>query len=86
MPKPTQPPGNVCPHDGQGCDLQCKYNYYEGDDLTIDSYELKCLNCGWRETIGFRSDEYDPEDGDPKCCPFCDQCGLNPGINPCESA
>ena len=89
--KPLVPPNEKCPQHGtrDECPLVCKYNHFESDDLTIDAYELKCLDCGWRDTIGFRSDETEedddlPEDFDPKKCPFCNQCGLKPGQNPCE--
>jgi len=85
--RPLRPESSKCPNDLQGCELQCKYNFFESDDLTINAYELKCLNCGWRETIGYRSDELDEDDEDeesnPKQCPFCDACNLMPGRNPC---
>jgi len=92
--RPLVPPNGKCPQnkDGSGdkCPLVCKYNHFESDDLTIDAYELKCLDCGWRDTIGYRSDELDEEDMaedfDPKKCPFCDHCDLKPGANPCETA
>ncbi|MCH2180140.1 MAG: hypothetical protein MK106_15190 [Mariniblastus sp.] len=83
--RPLQPAASKCPNNLEGCDLQCKYNYFQSEDLTINAYELKCLNCGWRETIGFRSDELEEEDKtDPKQCPFCDECDLKPGVNPCD--
>ena len=88
--KPVVPPGEKCPQHGtrDHCPLVCKYNHFESPDLTIDAYELKCLDCGWRDTIGYRSDELDDEelseDFNPKQCPFCNLCGLKPGTNPCE--
>ena len=83
--KPAKPDASQCPNDLDGCDLQCKYNFFESEELTIHAYELKCLNCGWRETIGYRSDEADETDQtNPRQCPFCDACDLNPGRNPCE--
>ena len=64
--------------------MTCKYNFFESEEFTIDAYELKCLDCGWRDTIAYRSDEL--EDGDePKTCPFCELSDLCTGKNPCES-
>ena len=87
--RPAKPPNEKCPQesDRQSCPLICKYNHFESEDLTIDAWELKCLDCGWRETIGFRSDEMDDEedDVDPTVCPFCKQCDLAPGKDPCQS-
>ena len=53
--RPAIPP-HGCPQDSTktSCNLQCKYNHFEADDLVIDSWELKCLDCGHRETIGYR--------------------------------
>jgi len=86
--RPVKPPNEKCPQEGdrQSCPLTCKYNHFESDELTIDAWELKCLDCGWRETIGFRSDEMDEEDEavDPTKCPFCDQCNLSAGKDPCQ--
>jgi hypothetical protein len=86
--RPAKPPNDKCPQgaDRQSCPLTCKYNHFESDDLTIDAWELKCLDCGWRETIGFRSDEMDDEDEsvDPTACPFCKTCELSPGKDPCQ--
>lgn len=91
MSRPTIPPSGKCNQDENRseCPLTCKYNHYhsEEDDLTIDAWELKCLECGWRDTIGYRSDEPDPDaadDFDPKLCPFCKIKDLKPGKNPCE--
>ena len=84
--KPLVPPNEKCPNHGtrSECPLVCKYNHFEGEESTIDAWELKCLDCGWRDTIGFRSDEMDEDDEeDPTVCPFCHQCGLKPGKNPC---
>ena len=90
MKRPSKPPNNKCPQDTdrESCPLTCKYNHFESDELTIDAWELKCLDCGWRETIGHRSDEMDEEDDElnPKECPFCKQCNLPVGKNPCQSA
>ena len=91
MTRPAKPSNSQCPHDSQRekCSLQCKYNFFEAGDLQINSWELKCLDCGWRSTIAYRSDEEDDEDEDtassnPKQCPFCELCDLKPGINPCD--
>lgn len=88
--RPTKPPGGKCPNDNpdegvvrESCPLQCKFNYFESDDLTIHTYELKCLDCGWRDTIGYRSDEEDDQPENPAQCPFCDKCDLTQGKNPC---
>ena len=86
--RPAIPP-HGCPKDSTktSCNLQCKYNHFEADDLVIDSWELKCLDCGHRETIGYRTDEPETlEDVEsPQQCPFCQGCELPTGRNPCES-
>ena len=85
--KLKKPPNGKCPNDAEReqCPLVCKYNHFESDEQTIDAWELKCLDCGWRDTIGFRSDEEEKldEDIDPTQCPFCKQSGLTPGRDPC---
>lgn len=88
---PQTPPNEKCPqHPRDQCPLVCKYNYFEGDDFTIDAYELKCLDCGWRDTIAYRSDELDEEeladDFNCKQCPFCKLTDLKPGKTPCADA
>jgi hypothetical protein len=87
--RPAKPPNKKCPHDAdrESCPLSCKYNHFESDDLTIHAWELKCSDCGWRETIGYRSDESDEDIAttDPTVCPFCNQCDLAAGKNPCQS-
>lgn len=87
--KPATPPSGKCPQaPREQCPLVCKYNHFESDDLTIDAWELKCLDCGWRETIAYRSDELDPAetgpDFNPRQCPFCHRCDLAPGKEPCD--
>ena len=84
---PTKPPRNQCPNDDPTpCNLHCRYNHFENDDLTIDSWELRCLDCGYRETIAFRSDEEEPDEPvNPRACPFCPLKDLPPGRNPCKS-
>lgn len=91
MVRPSIPPAGECKQDAsrKECPLVCKYNHYESEDedLTIDAWEIRCLECGWRDTIGTRSDEPDPDaaaDFDPTTCPFCKISGLKPGKNPCD--
>ena len=88
--KPKLPPPGQCKQDPtrQQCPLVCKYNYFQSDDLEINAWELKCLDCGWRDTVGFRSDEMDEEDADvnPKQCPFCQITGCEPGTDCCANA
>lgn len=87
--RPSKPPKDKCPlkNEDATCQLQCKYNFFESDELTIDAYELKCLNCGWRETIGYRSDEMEDEaeEVNTKQCPFCELCDLAAGTNACDA-
>ena len=86
--RPLKPPGgckNETPVEADSCPLQCKYNFFESDELTIHTFELKCLDCGWRDTIGYRSDEEDDRPEDPSRCPFCQQCNLPTGKNPCQA-
>lgn len=87
---PDSPPQGKCPQGKQRCPLTCKYNHFDGDDFTIDAWELKCLDCGWRDTIAYRSDELDEDeleaDFDPRKCPFCQICDVAPGKNPCGTS
>ena len=87
--RPLKPPGNKCPQNDsrEACNLQCKYNHFSNEEVTIDSWELKCLDCGYRETIAYRSDDsdLDLEATDSTTCPFCHQCDLPPGKNPCST-
>ncbi len=85
--RPLQPPNGQCPQASgrDQCNLTCKYNYFAADDLVINSWELKCLDCGLRQTIAYRTDEEDePPPENPKQCPFCQLCDLTPGRNPCQ--
>lgn len=88
--KPKLPPSGKCKQDPerQECPLVCKYNHFESQDLEIDAWELKCLDCGWRDTVGYRSDEMDDEDADvnPKQCPFCRLEGCEPGTECCAKS
>ena len=87
---PSLPPSGKCQQDPDrtSCPLVCKYNFFESDELTINAWELKCLDCGWRETVGHRTDEEDademPADFDPKQCPFCKRRDLPTGKSPCQ--
>ena len=56
-----------------GNDLACAYNHFESKELTIDSWEHKCPDYGFRETTAFRSDEEDakPDGVDSHICPYC---------------
>jgi hypothetical protein len=85
MPRPTIPPSGKCPQNRSQCNLECKYNQFVRGDLEIHSWELKCLDCGYRETIGFRSDdeEVDFGSGVQAICPFCGKVDAMPGKNPC---
>lgn len=62
----------------RGNQFTCSYNHFQSEDLTIDSWEHKCLDCGFRETEAFRSDAEEPipDDLDVKVCPYC---GRHPG-------
>ncbi len=86
--RPPKPPGGKCPQaiSRDACPLVCKYNHFESEELTIDAWELRCLDCGWRETIAYRSDEDESPDvgDDPEQCPFCKLKELRIGRNPCE--
>ena len=64
--------GGKCPRCQSG-DVICSYNHFVRDALTIDSWEHKCPNCGFRETKAFRNDETLPlgESADPTVCPYC---------------
>lgn len=87
MNRPLKPADGACPHDAERsqCNLVCKHNYFEADELVIHSWELKCLDCGLRQTVAYRTDD-DPEErpDNPQECPFCHRCDLSPGKNPCQ--
>jgi len=84
--RPESPPEGKCPQKKDNCNLTCKYNHFEADDLLINSWELKCLDCGYRETIAYRSDDsdLDLESCEPEKCPFCELSNLPAGIDPCQ--
>lgn len=56
-----------------GDNLACSYNHFENDEVTIDSWEHKCSDCGFRDTKAYRSDEPEPdaENLNPRICPYC---------------
>ena len=57
----------------RGNNLACSYNHFDRNELTIDSWEHKCPDCGFRETMAVRSDEEKPDTAevDPRVCPYC---------------
>ena len=79
-----------CPHgeDHRDCTLRCKFNHFDDGELTIHAWELRCLDCGLRQTVAFRSDEddWDRDATDPAACPFCDLAGGQPGKDLCIDA
>jgi|GEM_PF-1809287 len=87
MSRPTRITSGKCPHPDRDdpCPMTCRYNHFERDELVIDAWELKCSDCGLRETIGYRNDEMEPDEHvEPRTCPFCHKSGLVSGTNPCE--
>ena len=74
-----------CPQgDGfRDCTLRCKYNRFEQGELRIDSWELKCLDCGLRQTVAYRSDDEEPPTDAPDVCPFCTLCASGAGTQLC---
>jgi hypothetical protein len=84
--RPLKPPDGKCPQGGErtSCNLACKYNYFEAGELMINSWELKCLDCGYRQTVAWRTDEDGELPENPGKCPFCNLCNLSPGRNPCQ--
>ena len=56
-----------------GDHLSCAYNHFENDEVTIDSWEHKCPDCGFRDTKAYRSDEpeLELENLNPRICPYC---------------
>jgi endogenous inhibitor of DNA gyrase (YacG/DUF329 family) len=61
-----------CPACGSAA-LRCKYNHFASGELSIDSWEHRCPDCGQRQTRAFRSDDESSlsEGTDPAKCPFC---------------
>ena len=62
----------ACPKCGAD-GLACSYNHFQRDELTIDSWEHKCVDCGFRDTTAYRSDDEGDADRevDPRVCPYC---------------
>lgn len=61
-----------CPECGLK-QVDCKYNHFQNEELTIDAWEHRCHNCGWRITTAYRSDDEDLDltAVDPQICPHC---------------
>jgi len=87
---PEKLPSGRCGQDAPRavCPLRCKTNRFAGGDLTIDTWEIRCLDCGLRETVAYRSDDPDaaPIGGDPRVCPFCRVRQEGTGISPCGTS
>jgi hypothetical protein len=54
-----------------GTSFRCSYNHFAREELTIESWEHKCTDCGFRETKAYRSDERLEAGVDTMVCPFC---------------
>lgn len=67
MARDRQSIGN-CPNCDEAT-LECSHNRFVGE-VTIDTWEHRCQNCGKRETLAFRSDDEDLPDN-PMRCPWC---------------
>jgi len=84
---PGRPAVQKCPRgaDYRECELQCKYHTFDDGELQIYSWELKCLDCGFRSTIAHRSDDedFDFEACSPTTCPFCELAVAAKGKNLC---
>ena len=57
--------------------LNCKYNFFEQEDLEIHSWEHKCIDCGYRLTTAYRSDDEDIDFTAELVdqCPYCGRQG-----------
>lgn len=64
----------ACPECGLD-QVICKFNHFENDELTIDAWEHRCHNCGWRTTTAYRSDDEDIDttELDTTICPYCNR-------------
>jgi hypothetical protein len=60
-----------CPKCVSGA-VTCLHNHFETATRTIDSWEHRCGDCGYRVTQAFRTDDsdFDPTIN-PRVCPFC---------------
>ena len=67
------------------CTLQCKFHQFDNGTLQIYSWELRCLDCGWRSTNAVRSDDEDFDAASPtlNTCSFCNLVASEPGKNLC---
>lgn len=87
---PGRPAVKQCPQGDyfRDCNLHCKYHTFDDGSLQIYSWELKCLDCGWRSTIAHRSDDedFDPAACAPSTCPFCGLTGAAKGKDLCISS
>ena len=90
MPHPARDAMDACPHGAghRDCRLTCKYNVFEAGELRIDSWELKCLDCGLRKTVAVRSDDEpsDEQETSPNVCPFCQFQATAAGHQLCDDA
>lgn len=86
---PGRPSIKQCPNgeEYRDCKLRCKYHTFDDGELQIYSWELRCLDCGFRNTIAYRSDDedFDPAATPPAVCPFCELTAEGPGKNICLS-
>jgi hypothetical protein len=57
---------------------------FAAGELRIDSWELRCLDCGLRKTVAFRSDEPREPQVETRACPFCALRPESPGKDPCR--
>lgn len=57
----------------QAAGFACSYNQFVRAELTINSWEHRCTDCGFRATKAYRSDQPQPDGAavDPTECPFC---------------
>ena len=87
---PGRPSVKQCPQGEsfRDCNLQCKYHTFDDGSLQIYSWELKCLDCGFRSTIAHRSDDedFDYDTCAPAKCPFCELQAVAKGRNLCQVA
>jgi hypothetical protein len=78
-----------CPNGPEfhDCSLHCKLHTFDTGQVQIYSWELRCLDCGWRSTIGYRSDDadFDPSSATHTTCPFCALAASGPGKDMCVS-
>ncbi len=75
----TKPLSTPCPKCEQA-NVTCKFNHFHQGDLEIHSWEHKCLDCGWRATTAYRSDDEDLDTPIDQrgVCPYCSRTPENP--------